>query len=445
MTYSLPAASLQFMTFLPSLYLLKFSTDVLALSPAAIGLALGIARLWDAFSDPLAGHWSDRTRSRLGRRRPWLLAASLPIALSFWAVWSPPALPTAALTVWMSVALVLYYTAYSAAFVPHLALGAELTLNYHERSRLATGRGLMELVGMLTAALAMGLLGAAEAESKIEARAMGADVALVFGLASVVIIGFHVSRVRERTEFQGRGAMSAVSAAGDVRRNPHARVLLAVVFIETLSLAFLGALFPFFAEQRGGGQNPGVAMAGLMVVALVSVPGWLAVARRVGKKIPWMIAIAGKGVGFLLFYIMDADSVWLSFLPLLLIGAGQACSSVLPNAMQADVIDYDELASGERKEGAYFAAWNVATKLASAVAIGASGAILSWTGHRGSGDGVSESALTSFQALGSIFPFVLHIVALILLSRYALDGEEHARIRRAIERTASGQGGAEAT
>ena len=135
--YSLPAAPLVFMTFLANLYLLKFTTDVLQIAPALFGLIFAAARVWDAASDPLVGYWSDRTRSRLGRRRPWLLASCVPLAIAFAAVWSPPSLPGHTIELWIGLAIFLYYTAYTAAAVPHLALGAELTLDYHERSRLA--------------------------------------------------------------------------------------------------------------------------------------------------------------------------------------------------------------------------------------------------------------------------------------------------------------------
>ena len=88
--YAAPAVATSFVFTAVSLYLLKFSTDVLLLAPATIGLIFAVGRFWDAFTDPIVGHLSDRTRSRLGRRRPWLLAAALPVAGAYLAIWSPP-------------------------------------------------------------------------------------------------------------------------------------------------------------------------------------------------------------------------------------------------------------------------------------------------------------------------------------------------------------------
>jgi Na+/melibiose symporter-like transporter len=426
--YSLPAAPLVFMTFLVNLYLLKFTTDVLQIAPALFGLVFAAARTWDALVDPLVGYWSDRTRSRLGRRRSWLLGAGGPLGIAFAAVWSPPHLAGHALELWMGLAMFLYYTSHSAAYVPHLALGAELTLAYHERSRLATGRGVFELFGMLLAASAIAYLGGVEVP-----RAAGRQLAIAFGLTTLVLFALHVGFTREREAFQGRGALSPIAAGRDVLGNPHARILLLVFFFEMLSLSFLGVLFPFLAQYVGSRLNPGVGMGVVMCVALLSVPVWLRLSRRFGKRTPWLIGIGGKGIGFGLLYFIGSEPGPLSLLPLALIGSGQACTAILPTSIKADVIDHDELETGERKEGAYFAAWNLASALASALAIGTSGFLLQWAGYQPNAAEQAQQAVEAIGVLLSALPFGLHALALVLLLRFQLGPREHERIRREIE------------
>lgn len=111
LSYSLPAVGYGFMTMLFITYYLKFSTDVLLISPLVIGSAFGLARLWDAVTDPVMGYWSDRTNHRLGRRRPWLLFSAIPIGLSFFLAFSPPSsLEGNTLTLWVVVSIfALYY------------------------------------------------------------------------------------------------------------------------------------------------------------------------------------------------------------------------------------------------------------------------------------------------------------------------------------------------
>jgi Na+/melibiose symporter-like transporter len=140
-------------------FLLKFAADVLLLAPGLMGLLLGLSRVWGAISDPLAGYASDRTRTRLGRRRPWILAAGLPLAIAFLALWSPPvSLSGAPLAGWMGAALLLFVTAQTAFHVPHLALGAELTRDEQQRNRVFGVRLALSLSGVFAAALLLGAL-----------------------------------------------------------------------------------------------------------------------------------------------------------------------------------------------------------------------------------------------------------------------------------------------
>jgi GPH family glycoside/pentoside/hexuronide:cation symporter len=308
-----------------------------------------------------------------------------------------------------------------------MAFGAEFTLDYHERSRLATGRGVFDLAGMLLAAAAIGYLGSAE-----QPRAAAQYLAIAFGLTALVTFALHVALTRERETFQGRGSVSFVAAGRDVLANPHARILLLVFFLEMLSLSFLGVLFPFLAQDVGAGVNPGVAIGGVMVIALLSVPLWLRLSRRSGKRTPWLIGIGAKGAGFGLLYFLGGGSGALSLLPIALIGAGQACTAILPTSIKADVIDFDELQTGERKEGAYFAAWNLASAIASAIAIGASGLLLQCAEYQPNAAEQAPGTMAAIRVCLSALPVGLHGLALIVLLRFQLGPREHERIRQAI-------------
>ena len=135
--YSAPTVGVGYMYLLIGLYIMKFSTDVLLISPAIMGTIFGVSRVWDAISDPLVGYYSDKTQSSLGRRRSWLLLSMLPIAAMFVMVFSPPAsLTGAGLVVWMAVGVIGFYSAMTLFMVPHLSMGPELSSDYHERSRL---------------------------------------------------------------------------------------------------------------------------------------------------------------------------------------------------------------------------------------------------------------------------------------------------------------------
>ncbi|MFP6807020.1 MAG: MFS transporter [Pseudomonadales bacterium] len=136
-SYNVPTVGVGFMFFIASLYLMKFATDELLIPPAAMGVIFGLSRIWDAVTDPLAGYFSDRTTLKSGRRRPWILASIIPICLTFYMIWNPPSsLSEFGNIIWMGVAVILFYTAMTAFSVPHTALGAELSNNYHERTKI---------------------------------------------------------------------------------------------------------------------------------------------------------------------------------------------------------------------------------------------------------------------------------------------------------------------
>ena len=162
--YASPAPCIGFMFFLVSMYLMKFSTDVLLIAPGVMGLIFGISRIWDGISDPLAGYFSDRTNTRIGRRRPWLLASLVPIVAVFLMVWSPPQMLTGtALVVWMAVGVIGFYTAMTIFGVPHASLGAELSMSYDDRNRVFGWRHICFMSGAFLAIGGMRLLIASDA------------------------------------------------------------------------------------------------------------------------------------------------------------------------------------------------------------------------------------------------------------------------------------------
>ena len=137
LVYASPLVGVFLANSLVGIYLLKFATDVLYLAPALVGAIFLLGRVWDAVSDPLVGFLTDRTRSRLGRRRPWFLASALPVGLTIVAVWAPPPdLEGPALVAWFTLAVLLFYTAFTAFRVPHQAMAAELSRGYHDRTRV---------------------------------------------------------------------------------------------------------------------------------------------------------------------------------------------------------------------------------------------------------------------------------------------------------------------
>ena len=436
-TYCLPTVGCGFMFLLFALYLMPFATDVLGISPAVMGTIFGLSRIWDAVSDPVAGYWSDRTRSRLGRRRPWILASIVPISATYLMVWSPPAsLSDGALLVWMTVGVFGFYSAMTVFIVPHMSLGAELTPDYHDRSRIFGMRHAGWMLGSVAALAGMSMLIDAKAESVAAVREVSAELAIGISIVTAIMLVFTALRLRERPEFQGRGAQTPYGAFPDVLRNPHARLLIVVYFIENLGAATISVLALYISRYViGAPELAPLLILSYMIPSIVSVPLWIPVSRRIGKKPLWLGSMLVTGISFgSMIFFGEGDILGICVFAALAGFSAGAGGTVAPS-IQADVIDFDEYRTGERKEGAYFATWNLVYKSSTGITLMLAGFVLQASGFVPNVE-QTEEVKWALRTLFAVFPFACYLGGAAIFSRFALGEEEHRGIRTQLERRA---------
>jgi GPH family glycoside/pentoside/hexuronide:cation symporter len=427
------------MYLLLNLYIMKFSTDVLLIAPAVMGLIFAISRVWDAISDPIVGYLSDRTISRFGRRRTWMVGSLIPISAVFVMVFSPPVgLGEAGLVAWMAVGVRGFYSAMTVFFVPHLSLGAELSDNYHERSRLFGMRHAFYTIGSILALASMKLLIDAEQESEAAVRELAVELAVIASLFMATMIVFAVTRIDERRDFQGRVNNNPFHAFADVWRNVHARLLIVVTFIENIGSAAIAVLTLYVMQYVvGAPQWAPLAILCYMIPSVLSVPLWIPLSRRYGKVKLWIFSMILTGFSFGGMFslpFIDTVEVRLAIVFVLAAFAGLAagCGGTLGPSVQGDVIDYDEHLTGERKEGSYFAAWNFVYKSATGVMLLLTGFVLQVFGFIPN----EEQTLTTKIAMVSlygIFPLVCCVIGAALFSRFKLDEAAYAQIRTELD------------
>lgn len=438
--YGAPAVGAGYMYLLLSLYMMKFATDVLLIAPAVMGLIYSASRIWDAVSDPLVGYLSDRTTTRLGRRRSWLLISSLPIAITFYMVFAPPqSLEGPMLIAWVAVAVIGFYSAMTLFFVPHLSLGAELSDDYHERSRMFGARHAAYIIGSILSLVSLYFLLQAEYATGGDVRGLAAELGLVAVGVMFAMVIFAVVRLRERPEFQGRMNASPVKAFRDVWANPHARLLLIVTFIEHVGSSAIAALTLYVTHYIVGAPTwaPLIIFA-YMLPSSASVPMWLPLSRRFGKIRVWiggmLLTAVSFGAMFLLPFFDDVDTrlTWIIVMAFFA-GLANGCGGTLGPSVQGDVIDYDEHLTGERKEGAYFAAWNFVQKGALGVMLLLTGFVLEYSGFVPNQEQTMTVKMAMITLYG-MFPLVCYLIGAYMFTKFKLDEYAHGEIRAGLDR-----------
>jgi Na+/melibiose symporter-like transporter len=438
--YGMPGLGAGYMYLLMSLYVMKFSTDVLLIAPAVMGIIFSISRIWDAISDPIAGYLSDRTTFKFGRRRTWMLLSFVPISFGFLAVFSPPeSMQGQSLDLWMMIAILSFYSAITLFNVPHMALGAELSEDYHERTRLFGVRHIGFTLGSILSLVSMSLLISEENNPTGDVRELASNLAFFAVAVMSLMIFFSVSRLKEDPKFQNRVNKNPFKAFRDVWVNPHAKILIIVLFIENLGGAVIGVLTLYVTQYivEAPAWAPIIIFAYMLPSAL-SVPLWIPLSRRFGKIRLWVFSLALTGISFGgIFIIPFLDSVTdrliVMFLGAILGGMASGCGGAIGPSVKGDVIDYDEYLTGERKEGSYFAALNFVYKSATGIMLLVTGFVLQFSGFIPNQPQTMEVKIALISLYGLV-PLVFYSLGSYLLYKKFKFGEkEHAAIKQQIQ------------
>ncbi len=407
-------------------FLLFFYADVVHLSPLLVGAAIFIGKLWDAVTDPLMGYLSDSTRSRWGRRRPYVAASAIPLGLFFYLLFSPPVAGTVATFAYLLIVYILLFAFFTVYATPYIAWGAELAQDYHERTTVVQIRSLFGVIG--------GVIGAtapiAIAESFSDQRqgfAVMAAVLAVLMTASGLLTGWGVV---ERP-FAATAAPSVARFLVGLRHTFANRDFRVVFFtfclmtmatslgqaIQLIVVKYWLQMYDFF---------PVIALTFALSFA-ASFPFWLRLSQRIGKR---RAMLTGLGFGCV------APFGWLIVQPgqrmamlVFMVAAGILTGSLtLVISSAADVVDFDELQTGERREGAYFGIWTLGLKTMSAFGILLSGAALQLVGYV---PDQPQDPATMWWLVIMVGPTqaVVHLIGFLVFRRFRFEAEDVARVQ----------------
>ncbi len=418
-------------TFFPALM-----TTVLGQSAAIAGLLLTVSKLYDAFADIAIGTISDRTRSLIGRRRPFLLAGALIGGLSFLLLFVPPHLSNGALALWMGFALIVYSTGYSLFSVPYIAMAGEMTDGYHERTRLLSYRAFFAMLGQLLASAGTAAIITWAGGGRPGYAAMGIATAVL--MAGSMIGSFYGTRharivqPQQATRTLGRGeALRALAS------NRPFVLLMLIKICQYMGIAIITTTKLLFLLNIVHVGYVGLINLTLVqnVVSALCVPFWAWAARRFGKRPAYLVSTAILALVYLSWFWtgpgLTMPAIWLRGAAN---GVAAAGTTLLSVAMLPDVMEYDRLRTGLRREGIFSSIYSIVEKLSYALGAGAVGLLLAAGGYiptlKGAIVAQPAAAISALYVGASLLPAALVTGSFLLMLFYPLN---EARLKRARE------------
>jgi len=409
-----------------------FLTDVVGLRPSLAALAIFVGKSWDYVNDPIIGYIVDRTRTRWGRRRPYLLFGFIPFGLVFALLWwRPPFESQAALTAYYAVAFFLYDTILTLVTTPFFALTPELTQDYDERTSLTSYRMAFSLLGGLVAFIVpLMMIGTMRPENTGRVFQMGWVFAIACSLP--LLVTFFGTRERAEYVLQEQPSLrESLKAAW----NNRPFLFAAGIFLFTwTAVDIIQTMLLFFLKYRMGLESESDIVAGaVFITALIVLPFWVWASLKTDKRKSYIYGMVFLSVVMMILIFLD-PSLGFNYVIVLaaLAGVGVSAVHVLTWAMIPDAVEVDELQNGARHEGMFYALVSLFKKVASSIALPTALLALDWSGFLSNAPQQPESAVWAIRILIGPVPSVLLLGGILFAIYYPLSRESHAETREQI-------------
>jgi GPH family glycoside/pentoside/hexuronide:cation symporter len=406
---------------------------VVGITPGIAAAAIFIGRSWDYINDPIIGHISDRTRSRWGRRRPFILFGSLPFALAFMLLWwRPPFESHVALAIYYAAAYVVYDAAATFVYMPYFALTPDLTADYDERTALTTYRMFFSILASLIAfTVPLAIVDGFTPEHASRVMGMGALFAIVSMIPMLIVF----AGTREPKAYQALAQPSLRHSIQAALRNRPFVFSVGVFLVTWVSVDILQSTLLYFIKYivRLESQSD-VIMGTIFITAILALPLWEMASRRWSKQRAYVIGIAfWAAVQLVLVTLHAGVSLQIVLGLCVMAGIGVSAAHVLPWSILPDAVEWDEWQTGERHEGMFYSLVTLMQKVASSLALPLVLLVLQATGYVPNAALQPASAQLGIRIAVGPIPAVLLCIGILFALFYPLSRERHAAIRRELE------------
>jgi GPH family glycoside/pentoside/hexuronide:cation symporter len=408
-------------------FLLAFYTDVAFIAAGLASTALWVAKFWDAVNDPLFGWISDRTTSRFGKRRVYMIFGALPLAVSIMLLWTVPGgLSDVGIFIWIVFTFVLFDTLWTLTNVPYYALTAELTDDYDERASLTAFRMVLGVPAFIVGAALTPVIAGLFASERTGYGAVG----VMYGLLAAAVLWIAAAGIKEREVIAESKSTAPPwqSFWSTFKNKPFVRLLAAYLLANT-AFAFIKTLLYYYLTYQLDmeDQVPLVMFLLLAFVGLFLFP-WKMLSDRWSKGPAYALGLAiGGGAVALTFVLPHEPTPWV-YLVAVVAGIGFSANWVFPWAMVPDVVEYDRLETGEYRGGVYYGVWGLALKISEALGLVVSGWVLQLYGYQANVEQSAHTLLGIRLFFGPI-PGLFFVLALPLLIWYPITRKTHAEMR----------------
>ena len=415
------------------LYLLYFYTDVVGISPSLAGLIYGIGMFWDAITDPFMGYVAERTRTKWGVYRPYLLFGNIPLALSFILLFWVPPFEGTFLFLFLLFANLLHRTCFTLVSVPFSSLTPRITSDSQERTNLTGFRMMGAQTGTnLMALLAFPIVFWVGGEDESTGFVV---LACIAGLTALAIHAVTFITVKEPSNDQGieRVGGSLTEAATAIGKNRPFWLVFSATLIVGITTIFFGNNLIYYTKYALNlHEHQGTILFTSGIVAFLSIPIWWIISNNIGKKLTWLTSSSITLIALIVFYLYEIETLIELLFLVAFIGFGSGAGGILFWSMLPDTIEYGEVHTGVRSESSLYGFMTFAQKGSIAFAIIILGIVLDFIGFQAN-EIQLESTIDNMKAIMTLIPCIGVALSLVIIYFYPIDAKMHKDLLRQLQ------------